>query len=305
MLIVATMAFASCQKSEGYFNPDRKINKIYESSETTFTIAGQTTNTTVDKHVSESWTWDGNKLKKIDYYNDNGELENTDVFTYDGDVITKIEWDEQSHVEFVYDKKVLKAIKMYNEDTLYTETIITQRDGKKITELVAYVFANHPSNSKFARANQTALRLLLPELAAKDIAQQMGVMRAAKSKTDTNEINPIRLFWEGDNITKMVMTSNAADIQIEQFYAYDNKINPYRSFVNYLCGPNTINDWGSSNNPVYDSTSMTGEQTLNYGLSYSYEYDGEWPVKRIYTSEIIDPIITHSTKQYVYYEYKD
>ena len=31
VLMAAALVFASCQKSEGYYNPDKKINKIYES----------------------------------------------------------------------------------------------------------------------------------------------------------------------------------------------------------------------------------------------------------------------------------
>lgn len=305
MLAATVLMFASCQKSEGYYNPARKISKIYESSEMFYTVAGQTTTYPHEKHMTEEWTWDGNKLKKIDFYHDNGELEETATFTYDGKVVTKIEWTDTSLAEFVYDGKLLKAIKIFIGGAPYSETVVTQRDGKKITEFVAYVYVDNISNSKCARANQTALRLMLPELAAQDIAQHMEVLRDAKSKADTYEVNPIRLTWDDDNVTNMVMTSNAYDTRIEQVYAYDNKTNPYRAFTYYLCGPNVMNDWGSSNNPVLDSTYMTGETYMNYGLHYTYEYDGDWPVKRIYTTEQVSPNFTLTTNQYVYYEYKD
>ena len=305
VLMAAALVFASCQKSEGYYKPDKKINKIYESSETSYNIAGQSSTNTIEKHVTENWTWNGDKLQKIEFYNDEGELEETDVFTYNGNVITKIEWDNQGHAEFVYDGKLLKSIYFYEEGKPYSEAHVAQRDGKKITEFLIYVFANTTDDTKCAHGGLTAMRLLIPEMAAKDIAQHTETLRSAKSKADTSEINIIKLTWDGDNVTNMVMTSNSTDTRIEQIYAYDNKRNPYKSHTYNLCSPSTMNEWGSSNNPVLDSTYMTGSDYVEFGNHYTYEYDGEWPVMRIFSREIVAPYGTASNKQLVYYEYKD
>ena len=305
VLMAAALVFASCQKSEGYYNPDKKINKIYESSEISYNIAGQSSTNTIEKHVTESWTWDGNKLQKIECYNDEGELEETDVFTYDGNVLTKIEWDNQGRAEFVYDGKLLKSMYFYLEGRPHSEAHVTQRDGKKITEFLTYAFAGRAEDSKCAHGRLTAMRLLIPEMAAKDIAQNTEALRSAKSKADTSEINILKLTWVGDNVTNMVMTSNSTDTRIEQIYAYDNKRNPFKSYSPNLLSPLTMNEWGSSNNPVLDSTHMTGSDYAEFGDHYTYEYDGEWPVMRIFSREIVAPYGTASNKQFVYYEYKD
>ena len=305
VLMAAVLVFASCQKSEGYYNPDKKINKIYESLETSYSIAGATSTNTVEKHVTESWTWNGNKLQKIECYNDEGELEETDVFTYDGNVLTKIEWDNQGRAEFVYDGKLLKSMSFYLEGKPHSEAHVTQRDGKKITEFLTYAFADRAEDSKCTHGKLTAMRLLIPEMAAKDIAQHTEALRSAKSKADITETNTIKLTWDGDNVTNMVMTSDATDTRIEQIYAYDNKRNPFKSHIYNLISPLTMNEWGSSNNPVFDSTNMTGSNYVSFGDRYTYEYDGEWPVTRIYSREIVTSYGTASTKQFVYYEYKD
>jgi len=60
------------------------------------------------------------------------------------------------------------------------------------------------------------------------------------SKNGSNSKKSV--LWEGDNITKFVMTSTAADVVVEIIYAYDNKSNPYRGLTSMLFGPDYFNE---------------------------------------------------------------
>jgi|GEM_PF-4647237 len=60
------------------------------------------------------------------------------------------------------------------------------------------------------------------------------------SKNGSNSKKSV--LWEGDNITKFVMTCTAVDVVVEKIYAYDNKNNPYRGLTSMLFGPDYFNE---------------------------------------------------------------
>lgn len=101
------------------------------------------------------------------------------------------------------------------------------------------------------------------------------------------------------------MTSTAADVVAEKIYAYDNKNNPYRGLTSQLFNPIDFNEWGSANNPVFDSTSITGEQPIHDGSRYTYEYEGQWPTQRTHILDVSTSVVTSWLTTQVYYEYKN
>lgn len=101
------------------------------------------------------------------------------------------------------------------------------------------------------------------------------------------------------------MTCTAADVVVEIIYAYDNKNNPYRGLTSQLFNPIDLNEWGSANNPVFDSISIMGEPPINDGLRCTYEYDGQWPTQRTYTLDVSTSVVTSRLTTQVYYEYKN
>lgn len=298
LTVVAIALFASCQKSEGIYNPNKKISKLYEEGIASWTIGDNTQEISTGKNLSEEWTWTGDKLSRIDQFSPTGELESSNIFTYDGDVLVRTDYGDNSHTDFIYDGKKISEIKNYEGDVLSSVLAVTKRDGKKITEMTATTYPTTQPNSKTTHQLQNVLGLLIPESAAECIAH------AAKQHVATKGdplVSNITLTWTGNNITKIEATDPSANMYM--VYAYDNKKSPTKGFIDYLTGYISMNEWGSKNNSILDSIVAynQGEMYYNTCARYTYEYDGDWPVKRTY-STVVESASATSIR---YYEYKD
>jgi len=189
---------------------------------------------------------------------------------------------------------------------LSTILSVTKRDGNKITEIEAKIYGTDQlADSKSLRPYSSILHLLMPDRPAHDLTALIAEQRKASTKGDPVEITTYVPTWEGDNITKFVMTSTAADVVVEKIYAYNNKNNPYRGLTSQLFNPIDFNEWGSANNPGFDSTSITGEQPIHNGSRYTYEYEGQWPTQRTHILDVSTPVVTSRLTTQVYYEYKN
>ena len=101
MALAALCLFAACSEKEGVYNPKKKIANIYKSSVTIHSsLDGSrgrwySDTVTVAKYLSEAWTWDGKKLAKITFYEQNASTEVEDVvnFSYDGNQMVRAESD--------------------------------------------------------------------------------------------------------------------------------------------------------------------------------------------------------------------
>lgn len=86
MLIVVFMA--SCTK-DGVYNPSKKINMVYKAWSEDY----NGTHYEAQRYLAEKWTWDNKTLSSIQYFNDGSYTQN---FTYDGNRLTRIDVYENS-----------------------------------------------------------------------------------------------------------------------------------------------------------------------------------------------------------------
>ena len=303
-IVAVALLATACQKneerdtpatevSEGQFNPGKKLSKIYQTVQVKM---NGVTRTVFDNILVEDWTWDGDKLVKVDYYS-SGELEESVRYIYSGDVITQMQ-KTYAYDDIVYEDGKLKEIKEYDLDgTLLRMIAVTKRDGNKITEftLIEYAQDNALPDSKHVGALQNLLRILVPDNAAEQIATATTKDIAAKGG---NVFEEITLIWEGDNIVQVIF--DHFDYEIRMFYEYDNMKSPFHGFVGYIGRAMYYCDWGSRNNIVMDSISAPsmGE---NECVHFTYEYDDHYPVKSthyIRYNEVDGTVV----KQYVYVE---
>ena len=95
LLFIFCVSFNSCKKDEHY-NPERKIKRIYYGSENGV------------KYLQQEWSWDDNKLMRIDYYFGDNNIGNTEYYTYEKNKLVKVEdvdgYFQISYSGFKYDK---------------------------------------------------------------------------------------------------------------------------------------------------------------------------------------------------------
>lgn len=298
LTVVAIALFASCQKSEGIYDPGKKLSKLYDESILSWNTGDDTQEYSTGKNLSEEWTWTGDKLSRIDQYSSSGVLESSNTFTYDGDIIVRSDYGDNSYTDFIYDGKKVSEIKNYKEGVLSSVLAVTKRDGKKIAEMTATTYPTTQPNSKTTHQLQNVLELLIPESAAEYIATAAEKHVATKGDP---LVSNITLTWTGNNITKIEVTEPNTNMYM--VYAYDNKKSPTKGLIDYLSGYLTMNEWGSKNNSIHDSivAYSNGELIYNFSAHYTYEYDGNWPVNRTY-STVTESVSATSIR---YYEYKD
>ena len=137
---------SACSEKEGVYSPKKKIAKVYQASTNIYgfheEVSGEwfyDTNSS-PKTLAEDWTWDGNKLSKITFYEtgsvvSKGEVSDMFTFTYDGKQVTRIEGYDQ-YMTISYDGSKLKQVQIFDkEDNDLDGTLEFVHDGKKITKI--------------------------------------------------------------------------------------------------------------------------------------------------------------------------
>ncbi|NLJ83243.1 MAG: hypothetical protein GX330_08985, partial [Bacteroidales bacterium] len=147
-------AFVTSCNKEGVYKPSKKISKIYEEEDG-------------EKVLSQTWTWDGNKLQMISYGKDGDEYE---VFEYNkGQIAKTIEYRagaERGYTEFTYNKSLLEKIEVYYRGKK-EQTVIVEHDKKKISRLIItdhsenYDEGVHKSTDRYKQLKQ-AMRFVAP-----------------------------------------------------------------------------------------------------------------------------------------------
>lgn len=285
--IAAIGMFAACQK-DGKYNPQKKIANVYEESLLTTTNnygdGMQTDTNYTPKHLTERWTWDGDKLTQITYIHTIWNMDGTtgrDLseyvvnFTYDGKQLTEVTGDDERMV-FTYDgKKLQKAEIYYGSTTLHTTPYITmvfEHDGKKISKII--VTENVPGlfKSTLGRMERLLLGNLLPDL--NPVEDVFAVTRKSGAKETVSAT--IELTWDGDNVSRVDIKDG--QYTASETYTYDNKKNPFQGFL-YAMGYGMIGEgleFTNKNNVV--KVVYSGSDSYDYSeVNYTYTYDGDWP----------------------------
>jgi len=102
-LLILCASFNSCQKDQAY-NPEQKIKKIYIMRDI-FS----------PKILWQEWTWDENKLMRIDYYPDDNSLSATEYYTYEENKLIKVE-DSEGYFQISYTGFKYNKIEYFKKD---------------------------------------------------------------------------------------------------------------------------------------------------------------------------------------------
>ena len=281
--LVAVMSagmFSACKK-DGVYNPKKKISKIYEQ------------NDNGEKELSETWTWDGNKLARIDYANGN-----FNVFEYEKDRLINITDRNGNYQKYIYDGSKIDKIQHWSKDgSVLFEEYKFEHKGSKISKITSessiedfdFEDFDYPETSSKSLKNN-ALRFVLPEqianIASAEFKNNLKSQKALKVSLS------IELTWKGNNIEKATLANSSVNIPIAIQFTYDNKLNPtYGLFA----GETIAN---SKNNIKKMTVTLAGIPMTEQ--EYSYEYEGNFPTKITMTQ-------TEGTDKDTfvgYYEYK-
>lgn len=238
--------------------PKKKISKIIDTS----VIPGEeASSTTAQKQV---WKWGGSILSLIEYFDIDGNVITTLVFGYDEDnrveEITSSSTNE--FFKYTYSGKYLDKVEYSVNENLICTYTFTRKD-KKIVE----VNCTTTSKSDVAMVANPFV-LFMPEKVATALA---------KAPT-TKGTSTIKLTWDGKNVVEATMNRGE---QVQSFkWKYDNKINPFLNFLRF--GSYTYSNMFSQNNVVEEIESVDNNSKTT---TFTYEYDGNYPVKRTYTEK--------------------
>ena len=329
-LLVLTMAAAvvslmgACKK-EGVYNPKQKIAKVYnESSSTDSYFDGtewHTNSRTQPKELIEEWTWDGKLLTQIayPYTSEDGNGNVTTMyeytkFTYDGKQLTEVNSDWERML-ITYDGKKLDKIELYYSDdkassepnAIFTFTY----DGKKISKMTANIENEDFGKGKngrpqMGRMTRMLLQSLTPDASGteKMLAATCEKARKAGAKGRVNV--DMLLTWDGNNISKIESKYMGTTVQTIE-YTYDDKNNPYQGFLFTIVGDLQVEDnplaFGNENNITSVKMYEPGDEEP-YTESFTYTYDGKWPVSCTSKHENSDDNNRYSYTSTIYYEYK-
>lgn len=277
LFISVVALFSACKDPDGIYNPDKKIKKVFSVNEDG------------EKVLAETWRWDGDILASIDYYDYDGTLSSTNRMSYDSKnrLIAMDQGDAQA--EFIYDGKKIDKIVM-TADGSEVATYDFEHKGNKISEIVIDIdlfgdwndddFGWDKKNIVFP------LRFMMPE-----ICPEVEAVVKKCSKDSKGDQVKIKLNWGGNNVKSMEMIFNAWGMNMTEMaeFTYDNKNNPMYGSLASMSSNAAENLFLNKNNPLTVRILFMG-QTLGT-TDYTYEYDGDYPVK--VTSKTVEDDFTN------------
>ena len=269
-LALLIIAFSSCDKVEdGAYSPKEKISKIYFQS-----------NYSGEKELDEVWNWDDKQLKSIDYYLDGGYCTEHYSYNKDGRIEAVLDFGYEEVVQYEYDGKKLSKAYYYDCGELSYEYDFIY-DGKKISEIGLTINEDEFYKKDSHKLRVDPLSMIVPEL---DVVKVKKLAKKANLSKDVTYRIPIKLEWDGDNISKMSM-----DIEIEGFtvgmkmeYKYDDKLNPYKNILTLYLEETLNYEFSKNNVTEITITDIYGPESITDTEVYSYTYDGQYPVTKTY-----------------------
>ena len=252
VLFVAFMA--SCTK-EGIYNPEKKIQRVYNDD--TYTI----------KYLSQIWNWDGKLLKSIYHYSSSGDLSYTEAFTYEGGRLIRV--NDYRHLEYAtydYDGSVLKTYNYYKNNQL-SSTLNFTYDGRKVSQVVYTVFGDKEAEKHLTAPLPAAIR------------ERMDVLAAKADATKGLRVITYQFTWTNGNLTGIVGT--AGDEKVTFTLTYDNKENPFKGYLNLDGTKDPVYFYSKNNVTQFKENYLNGDNDI-YNFSYQYDSDG-YPTKAIRT----------------------
>ena len=250
------MVFTSCEK-DGQYMPKKKITKI------TYYHSHKVGDLIISTTESERWTWGGDLLSYIDYYNSDGDRTGTLLFRYDDD--KRLEEAESSthNVKYDYANNHLEKIEIRSNATgkLHQKMEFGYKGGKLVSlEISSY------NEKGDAPLTFNPLRFFLPD----------QVSEVMMSKAATKGVIHYTITWSGKNIAEIA--SDGPDRYSAKLF-YDDKVNPFKGFLNTNFD---IDQTHSANNLVREESYVDGKFVV---VEYDHEYNGKYPTKVKYQTE--------------------
>ena len=276
---MTVLAFSACNKEkDGVYKPDKKISKVYYSSES-------------EKYLTEHWHWKKGKVSSIDYYNMSGSINYTFNFEYNGTRLEKVVLADEVdyYFKFSYDGKYLSKIEIYYEGILVEGGTVTH-ENNKITEIAWELqdgksYSDKSEKSKrFLKMKTTAMQLLFPDIDREYCLQK--IIQKNNAKAEKYNITE-KFKWNGNNIIEFALEDETGKDVLK--LQYDNKKNPFCGYYGYY-GSAGIGIYGGILYPhvIFSENNLVCEynaQTPDKKIEYEYKYDGDWPIEKKSRSE--------------------
>ncbi|MCL2313611.1 MAG: hypothetical protein FWC41_14240 [Firmicutes bacterium] len=323
LLLTFCVSFNSCEK-EGVYNPKQKMSKVYQDFvHTCYEYNPQTgeviiTEKLFPKQLTQTWTWDKNKLNKIDFWDfyywhseePESEIWYTDRYFYEKNQLVRIERDGGYYIEITYDGSKYKKINFYDNRHKPWLSMDFTYDKNKISNIVIIeMWENYwdkATEGKF-------LSTFLPKEFVSKMVNKSEKKRAKKfNNTATYNVN---YTYTGDNINEMIFQYIDEDEDLykitAKYISYDSKQNPFYKkfgidieselfvFGNLMITP--------KNNPLEVNFTLYEEyygepDTENMKFQYTYTYSKDFPTE--VQLKVIDMDGDAEIAGKVYYEYK-
>lgn len=262
LLALCVLASVSSCKKEGVYTPSEKIKRVYASS------------TYNEKHLTQSWEWDGKLLESINHYNSDGSLGWTENFSYDGKRLHRVDnYIGSQYTAYVYDGKFLKAANYYYMNELEATANYTYTNGKLLEMEVMYFDSKAKANNHLRPSF-----VFLPEEIAETVDKCVAKLRPDNQEKGIETIN-YQFLWEGDNVIKVIASEDGEIVVIT--LQYDKKNNPTKGFHSLYSefDENPVLYYSKNNVTKMIITYPDGE---NYMDNITYQYNSnDYPTMRI------------------------
>ena len=272
MVLTGVVAFAACGPKEGAVSSRHKIDQVL-AEETVY--MDENVYYHHGSHVSEQWHWDGRTLYRIDYI-DNGPY--SENFFYDGrNRLTRTTVPAYGiRNEFHYDGRRLDSIECFQGDSKYY-TLVFFHEGKTLTEM-EWRYEPDTKSPLTQKQERAAVCKTLERVMGADIASLLTQPAQGKGAANTTRY---RFEWYKDNVTRIDVSGTNANYTVQ--LAYDDKRNIYRQLFAY----------SEENDPMYGFEMLSKNNIVSIIMpfrnddsqqfSYSYIYDGKFPLQRTQT----------------------
>ena len=304
MIVVFTACHDDPDKPDkpdaGIYNPSKKISKIYIQYD------GEL------KQLSERWSWDKDKLTKIEYYYDD-EYSSSVSFVYDKNRVVEMRHDDGDYVKITYNKSHYDKMSYYSmdENGAIVLTVNFEYTGNQIAKII--MAEKDDTDNYYKKKKQNLLAMFLP----KNIVdmQRNRPVSSSNAKTVYTYYTTYEYSYDKQNVTEIRMSysSDEPDYhsypETNSYETYDNKNNPlYNSFVDFACPYSKNNPIKYSERGKIYSYDAEGFLTIKDRLvehSTSYIYDGDYPKEartRITNIKPVEHIVFDRTET-LFYEY--
>ena len=266
MAVFFSFTFSSCEK-DGVYNPSQKISKIYIQSSAT---GGQ-------KILYQVWSWDKNKLDKIENYLGDTFIYSS-TYIYDKNRLSEIIDSDGSYLKIEYNKSNYDKATFYYEGAV-VYTINFEYKGNQLVKMTVQEIWNDEDDDYYSGKKQNVLSMFLPvEILNAQASQSISKLNTKGSYTN---IYTYEFSYDKKNVKEInaIHTTNHPDSETEtltiSYSTYDKNNNPYHGWYDFNLETNYL----SKNNPIKYSCRNSDGEYIEY--EYSYSYNGKYPKEAI------------------------